>query len=454
MSDPAPTTTQPGKLLSVLGVAFGLAGSVGGTIGAGILRTPGLVAAQLHTPSLVLLAWLVGGLYALLGAICIAELAASLPRAGGWYVYAEQAFGRRAGWLVGWTDWLAHCIGLAWVATTVGELLAEWIPANTAATWQGRALALLVLALFSAVQLLGVRAGGASQELLSLVKAVAFLGLAAASFALPPVVPAVSTAADPAELLQQGPAVAIGAVLALQAVITTFDGWASPVYFAEEFSDPSRDLPRSLIGGVLAVLALYLLINAALLHVLPIEVLSEANLPAADAARSVLGQRGGQVISAVALISLLGLINTVVMAAPRILFGLSRDQLMPAALSGVNQGGTPTAALLLTSGFAALLVLAGSFDHLLGMGAFLYVALPLSGIAAQLWLRRQQPELPRPFLSWGYPLTPWLVGAGSLAFLIGAIVSDTADSLLALALVGAGGIAGESWQRLQPKTGR
>ncbi|QCH15109.1 APC family permease [Synechococcus sp. CB0101] len=451
MSDPAPTTTQPGKLLSVLGVAFGLAGSVGGTIGAGILRTPGLVAAQLHTPSLVLLAWLVGGLYALLGAICIAELAASLPRAGGWYVYAEQAFGRRAGWLVGWTDWLAHCIGLAWVATTVGELLAEWIPANTAATWQCRALALLVLALFSAVQLLGVRAGGASQELLSLVKAVAFLGLAAASFALPPVVPAVSTAADPAELLQQGPAVAIGAVLALQAVITTFDGWASPVYFAEEFSDPSRDLPRSLIGGVLAVLALYLLINAALLHVLPIEVLSEANLPAADAARSVLGQRGGQVISAVALISLLGLINTVVMAAPRILFGLSRDQLMPAALSGVNPGGTPTAALVLTSGCAAVLVLAGSFDHLLGMGAFLYVVLPLTGIAAQVQLRIKEPNRPRPFLSWGYPLTPWIVGACSLGFLIGALVRDTGDSLLALALVGLGGIIGELLRRRQPQ---
>ncbi len=447
MSDPAPTAPQTGKLLSVLGVAFGLAGSVGGTIGAGILRTPGLVAAQLHTPSLALLAWLVGGLYALLGAICIAELAASMPRAGGWYVYAEQAFGRRAGWLVGWTDWLAHCIGLAWVATTVGELLTDWLTAEVATNWQGRALALLVLALFSAVQLLGVRAGGASQELLSLVKAVAFLSLAAASFVLPAADPAASAAADSAALLYQGPTLAIGAVLALQAVITTFDGWASPVYFAEEFSDPSRDLPRSLIGGVLAVLALYLLINAALLHVLPMPVLSQANLPAADAARSLLGQPGGQVISSVALVSLLGLINTVVMAAPRILFGLSRDQLMPATLSGVNPGGTPTAALILTSGFAGLLVLAGSFDHLLGMGAFLYVGLPLSGIAAQLWLRRQQPELPRPYLSWGYPLTPWLVGAGSLAFLIGALVSDTADSLLALALVGLGGLCGEIWQQ-------
>ncbi|MFZ9972824.1 MAG: APC family permease [Vulcanococcus sp.] len=447
MSDPEPTASQPGKLLSVLGVAFGLAGSVGGTIGAGILRTPGLVAAQLNTPWLVLLAWLVGGVYALLGAVCIAELAASLPRAGGWYVYAEQAFGRRAGWLVGWTDWVAHCIGLAWVATTVGELLADWIPANSAAAWHSQALALLILALFSAVQLLGVRAGGASQELLSLVKAVAFLGLAAASFVLPSAVPITATTGV-ALAPPQGSALAIGAVLALQAVITTFDGWASPVYFAEEFSEPSRDLPRSLIGGVLAVLVLYLLINAALLHVLPISLLSQANLPAADAARSLLGQRGGQVISAVALLSLLGLINTVVMAAPRILFGLSRDQLMPAALSGVNPGGTPTAALLVTSACAGLLVLTGSFDHLLGMGAFLYVGLPLSGIASQLWLRRQQPELPRPFQSWGYPVTPWLVGMGSLAFLIGALISDTGDSLLALALLGLGAIAGEAWQRL------
>jgi APA family basic amino acid/polyamine antiporter len=102
--------------------------------------------------------------------------------------------------------------------------------------------------------------------------------------------------------------------------------------------------------------------------------------------------------------------------------------------------------LLLTSGSTAVLVLVGSFDHLLGMGAFLYVGLPLSGIAAQIWLRRHQPELPRPFLSWGYPVTPWVVGAGSLAFLVGALISDTADSLLAMALVGLGGIAGEMWR--------
>ena len=437
MSAAPPPEQQPGRLLSVLGLAFGLAGSVGGTIGAGILRTPGLVAAQLGTPELVLGAWLLGGLYALLGAVCIAELAASLPRAGGWYVYAEEAFGRRAGWLVGWTDWLAHCIGLAWVATTVGELLAAWLPGTWDSNLTARGVALAVLVVFSGIQLLGVRAGGASQELLSLVKAVAFLGLAAASFLLPPVLP---TPADlgSTTVVPQGSALLVAGVLALQAVITTFDGWAAPVYFAEEFTDPSRDLPRSLIGGVVAVLALYLLINAALLHVLPIDQLSRATLPAADAALSLLGARGAQVISVVALVSLLGLINTVVMAAPRILYGLGRDGLMPGFAATVSPSGTPTPALLITTATAGALVLAGSFDHLLGMGAFLYVGLPLSGVAAQLLLRRRQPDLPRPFLSWGFPATPLLVGLVSLAFLAGALLNDTTDSLLALGLVGLG----------------
>jgi APA family basic amino acid/polyamine antiporter len=446
MSTGEPAT--PGRLLSVLGLAFGLAGSVGGTIGAGILRTPGLVAAQLPSGPLLLSAWLVGGLYALLGAVCIAELAASLPRAGGWYVYAERAFGRRIGALTGWTDWLAHCIGLAWVATTAGELLAALLPsgltlAGLSPHLLSQAVALLLLALFSGVQLLGVRAGGASQELLSLAKAVAFLGLVLVCLLRPS-----PFAAEPAAAagLWSWPAalgwrqLPLAVVLALQAVISTYDGWASPVYFAEEFSDPGRDLPRSLIGGVLAVLALYLLINLALLHVLPVPLLAASQLPTADAARALLGPLGGQLITVVAVVALLGLINTVVMAAPRILYGLGRDGLLPPFTTGVNSGGTPVPALLITAGSAGLLVLAGSFERLLGMGAFLYVGLPLVGIAALFRLRRHEPELPRPFRSWAYPLTPLLVGGVSLAFLLGALCSDTLNSLLALALVATGAL--------------
>jgi APA family basic amino acid/polyamine antiporter len=451
MANPA-----PGKLLQVLGLGFGLAGAVGGTIGAGILRTPGLVAGPLGQPSWILAAWLLGGLYALLGAVCVAELATSLPQAGGWTVYASRVFGPRAGFLVGWSDWLAHCIGLAWVATTAGEygqLLLPGLPP--------RALALLVVLLFTLIQWRGVRAGSASQELLSLVKTVAFLLLVIACFLLPAVAPeslavasaapvAVATAttvatataatagAASASGAQASPALLLGAMAALQAVITTYDGWASPIYFAEEFQQPERDLPRSLIGGVLAVLALYLLLNAALLHLLSPAQLASSSLPAADAARLLAGPPGALLITGLALVSLLGLINTVVMAAPRILYGLSRAGIFPAWASQVNPGGTPTNALLLTTITCLALVAIGSFEHLLAMGAFLYVALPLSGIAALVVLRQREPQLARPFRVWAYPLPPLLIGAVSLAFLAGELLSSPLDCAIAASLVLAG----------------
>ena len=432
-----PAAPNPGRLQSVLGLGFGLAGTVGGTIGAGILRTPGLVAAQLGEPWLIWGAWIIGGLYALLGAVAVAELAAALPRAGGWWVYAERAFGKRAGLVTGWTDWLAHCIGLAWVATTAGDYGAALLPADllpVAATWGAKAIALAVIGLFSLIQLRGVQAGSASQELLSLAKAGAFAALVVACFVLTP-----AAALPPSPLGSGGhqswTALLLPAVVALQGVITTYDGWASPAYFAEEFDDPARDLPRSLIGGVLAVLALYLLINAELLRVLPLPVLAASNLPAATAATALIGSAGGLVISVVALVALLGLINTAIMAAPRILYGLSSEGLLPVpALREVNSGGTPAPALLLTAAAAAGLVLLGNFERLLAMGAVLYVCLPLIGMAALLALRRQEPELPRPFRCWGYPLTPLLITTGSLTFVVATVVADPLSSLAALAL--------------------
>jgi APA family basic amino acid/polyamine antiporter len=446
MANPA-----PGKLLQVLGLGFGLAGAVGGTIGAGILRTPGLVAGPLGQPSWILAAWLLGGIYALLGAVCVAELATSLPWAGGWTVYASRAFGPRAGFLVGWSDWLAHCIGLAWVATTAGEYGQLLLP-----SLPPRALALLVVLLFALIQWRGVRAGSASQELLSLVKTVAFLLLVIACFLLPAVAPeslavasaapATATTATTAATAgagagagaQASQALLLGAMAALQAVITTYDGWASPIYFAEEFQQPERDLPRSLIGGVLTVLALYLLLNAALLHLLSPAQLASSSLPAADAARLLAGPPGALLITGLALVSLLGLINTVVMAAPRILYGLSRAGIFPAWASQVNPGGTPTNALLLTTITCLALVAIGSFEHLLAMGAFLYVALPLSGIAALVVLRQREPQLARPFRVWAYPLPPLLIGAVSLAFLAGELLSSPLDCAIAASLVLAG----------------
>lgn len=437
-----------GRLLNILGVAFGLAGAVGGTIGGGILRTPGLVAAELGSGSAVLLAWFLGGLYGLLGAICVAELGASLPRSGGWTVYARRAFGDGVGFVVGWTDWLGHCAGVAWVALTAGDYALALLPDLPLGS---KAIALLLLALFTVIQLQGVRAGSGSQLLLSLAKTLAFLLLVGACFLLADPVTATAAAPLPPASLPPaslpaaaGPAgppawlaLAAAWVLALQPIIGTYDGWHSPIYFAEEFSEPARDLPRSLIGGVLAVIAIYLLINAALLRVLPLADLAASTLPLADAAERLFGAVGGQLITAVALLSVLGLINTSILSAPRVLYALAREGLFFPAATQVSEGGTPAVALLLTSGAMALLVVFGDFPILLAIASFLYVALYGSGIAALFVLRWREPQLERPFLAWGHPLSGLIVLAGSLAFLVGALLEDRAHSLEALALVAA-----------------
>jgi APA family basic amino acid/polyamine antiporter len=442
-TDNGTASGAPGQLLSILGVGFGLAGAIGATIGAGILRTPGLVATQLPSAPWVMGVWILGGLLALLGACCVAELATALPRAGGWCVFAGEAFGPRVGGLVGWADWLGHCIGLAWEATMVEEIASHLWPVPLAGLHlTPRLLALLCLAALVALQLFGLRVASASQDLLSLVKSVVFLALVAACFLLPLPAPASGAIAAP---LPPWPGEGgdwrdlVGAfALALQAVITTYDGWVSPVYFAEEFSDPARDLPRSLIGGVGLVLALYLLINAALLHVLPLGDLARSQLPAAEAALRLLGPPGGRLITAITLVALLGLINSMLMAGSRILYGLSREGRLPPRLATVNAGGTPSVAVLLTAGVATLLLLGGSFERLLSLGALLYVGLPLTGVAALARLRRQRPELPRPFRVWAYPLPPLLVALVSLAFLAGEVLTRPADALLAIALVAAG----------------
>jgi len=478
MADPIPEPR--GRLLNILGVAFGLAGAIGGTIGGGILRTPGLVAGQLGSGSAVLLAWLLGGLYGLLGAICVAELAASLPHSGGWTVYARRAFGDGAGFVVGWTDWLGHCAGVAWVAITAGDYALALFPELPL---DSKAIALLLLALFTAIQLQGVRAGSGSQLLLSLAKTVAFLLLVAACFLLadptaspeswtkalelsagggplpdgsdvatamasaasasgsPATDPAITattplppggsaSAAPPAWL-----ALAAAWVLALQAIIGTYDGWHSPIYFSEEFSEPARDLPRSLIGGVLAVIALYLLINLALLRVLPLPDLAASSLPLAAAAGRLFGPLGGQLITGLALLSVLGLINTSILSAPRVLYALGRDGLFLPAATQVSASGTPTVALLLTSGAMALLVAFADFPILLAIASFLYVALYASGIASLFVLRWREPTLERPFRAWGHPLSGLIVLAGSLAFLVGALLGDLIHSLEALTLM-------------------
>ena len=179
-------------------------------------------------------------------------------------------------------------------------------------------------------------------------------------------------------------------------------------------------------------------IGLALLHVLPLSQLGRSNLPVADAAAVIVGPAGRQVITALALVSVLGLINASFMSAPRVLFGLARDSLFAPPLAWVHPRGTPLPALLVTMATTSLLVLLGDFDLLLALSAFFYVALYGSGIAALLWLRLRQPLLARPFRVWGWPLTPLIVLSGSLAFLLAALLEDRERSAWALVLIAAG----------------
>src|SRR2546427_524064 len=238
---------------------------VGIMVGSGIFRTPGLVAAYLGRPSLTFVAWILGGIVALLGALCFAELSTRHPAAGGKYVYVREAFGPRAGFVVGWGEALAtYPVAIAAIAVVAGEYverLAGLAPGS--ARWAGVGLA----ALFTGVNLAGVASGRWVQNLATGAKVLVLAGVAALAFA----------AGDGAGWRSTLPAAPTGIAtlaalaLAFQAVVWTYYGYLDVAKIAEEVVDPDRTLPRVLLGGIAIVTALYLVLNAAFFQVLPIE---------------------------------------------------------------------------------------------------------------------------------------------------------------------------------------
>jgi APA family basic amino acid/polyamine antiporter len=423
-------------LLRILGVGFGIAVIFGGTVGVGILRLPGAIAAQLGNYWLILLAWIIGGLYALLGSISVTELAAMLPQAGGFYVYARRAFGSFAGFAAGWGDWLNNCAVLAYASITAAEYLAQLWPGDLLHHRQ-TAAALGLLAVFTFLQWTGVRSGSGAQQLASSLTATALLAMVIASFLHSATRASLTGAAAPIHLSAGFFAGAGALVAALRSVIVTYDGWYEAIYFTEEDANPARNLPSIMIGGVTLVIAMYLLINLALLHVLTIPQLAASKLPAADAAQIIFGNASGQFIIALSLLTLLGLINSVLLGATRIIFAISRDGLFASAAASVSAGGTPRSALLMTSLAAMLMVVSATFEHIIAIAAIFFVANYAASFAALLVLRRTAPELPRPFRAWGYPWSTLLVLAGSLLFLVGAVKSDVKNSLAALSILAA-----------------
>lgn len=424
--------THPnGHLLRILGVGFGVAVIVGNTIGTGILRTPGEVAVQLRSSGLVIAVWVLGGLYALLCTLTVTELGTMLPSAGGWYVYSRRAFGDYGGFLVGCSDWIVQSTGMAFLAIAFGEFITELYPALRGNV---KLVAVASLSLLTLLNWLGLRAGSRTQQFTSLTKALALVGFVVACFAISPS-GGRAAGLEPASFPLPRGGLFLAILVALQPILITYDGWYGAIYFMEEDENPMRNLPRSSIGGVVACIAIFLLVNAALLHVLPISLLAASKMPAADAALAVFGARGKQVILIVSLVTAISTINALLLMMPRILFGMSRDGLLPRGVASVNAGGTPTTALLLGTLAAIAFVLSGSFEKLVAMASILFVAVYLSGFCALFVLRVREPDLPRPFRIWGYPWTNLGVLLASAAFLVASIIGDLKDSLFTLALI-------------------
>jgi basic amino acid/polyamine antiporter, APA family len=431
-----PDAAAPARpLRRILGLGFGLAMVFGGTVGVGILRLPGTLAAALGDSRLIALFWVVGGAYALLGAVAVSELAAMLPRAGGFYVYARRAFGDRVGFAIGWCDWFNEVAALAYASiTAVTFLSALWPPVNT---WPRAAASSLVLA-FTALHWVGLKMGSALTRFISLSIGIMLLILVAACFRGAPVPSAavpLPAAAASLPLMSMGMVAAV--VTALRAVFVTYDGWYSPIYLAEENTHPARTLPRAMVGGTLVVTALYVLINVAILRVVPLPVLAASSLPAADAARVVLPHGGAELVTVVSLLTVLSLINAVLLMTPRILLAIGRDGLFTQRAAVVSASGTPRLALAMTSAAAIALIASGTFEQIVALAAVLFLLNYVSAYSAVFVLRRREPGMPRPYRAVGFPYTTALVLAGCVMLLVAAVWEDPRSGVVAALLLAA-----------------
>jgi basic amino acid/polyamine antiporter, APA family len=407
---------------------------IGGIIGGGIFLTPSTVATRVGSASFILIAWVVGGLVALIGAFCYAELGARRPRAGGGYVYLREAWGPLPAFLYGWALLLVIATGaIAAVAVTFASYALALVGLSPRLT---APVAVGAIVLLTGVNYVGVKPAAVTQNVFTVLKlaALAALIIVGLSFStstalyrpLPP-----STAPDGL----WGGVVALGT--ALVPILFTYGGWQQTNFIAEEIVDPERNLPRALVLGVVVVVAGYLLANLAYLRVLGPGGLAASSAPAAAVMRAVLGPAGSTIIAAGIAISTFGFLNLVILVTPRVFHAMAADGVFVPSLARLHPVyRTPTAALLLQATWAIVLTLSGTFGQLVSYVAFgdwIFFGLTAAG----LFVYRARDRLSAPgYRVPGYPWTP-------LLFVVAAVfvVASSVRASPMHALIGAGLIA-------------
>ena len=444
---PAPVTPAPGApaarpdaLPRQLGVWSAAAAAVGLTIGSGIFRVPSIIAAEAGSVVAVALVWVLGGVISLCGALTIAELAALYPRAGGIYVYLREAYGALPAFLFGWSWFFIRSAASAGTALVFVAYLRTFVPLGDDA---GRVAAVALIALVGAANYRSTRLGAALQNASTAAKVLAILLAAAVLFALGERSAGALAAPPGLEVSSWG-----GVGVALVAALFAYDGWIAATLVAGEVKDPGRSLPRALAGGTAAIVATYLVINAAYLYALPLADVAASKAVAADAMTRVAGAGGAAVIAALVMLSTFGGLNGGLMTGPRVFYAMAEDRLFFRRVAAVHpRYQTPHVAVVLLVLLTALNASVRTFEQLAeAFVLLLYPFLALT-VAAVFVLRRRRPELPRPYRTAGYPVVPAVFLVGTLTMMGNALVERPGATLLSAGIVAAGVPVYYAWRR-------
>ena len=430
------TTTQTNQqsLERRLGPLDAAAIIVANVIGGGILFTPPLIAANVPSPTLFLATWLVGGALAFCGAMAYAELAALRPRAGGEYVYLRDAYGRLAGFLTGWTSYVAgFAAPSAASAMVVALYLNRFVPGAADSTPLftiplpllpisvsiQSIVALSAVWLFAGIHIRGLGPGRVVSNVLATLKVTALLIFIALGLTI--------GTGNSGNLQAAAGAVApTNFLLALIPVMFTYSGWNAAAYMAEEVRDPGRNVPMALILGTAAVVAIYLLLNVLYLYVMPIGELAAVQGSVLDVvAERLLGQAAGDIMGVVSIISLAAGINAWTFAGPRVYYAMARDGVFfPAAARIHPRYKTPAISIVAQAVLATIFILTGSLDKITNYVGFALSLFAGIAVAAVFVLRKREPDAPRPFKAFGYPFTPAIFVAVSFAIVVNAFYRD------------------------------
>jgi basic amino acid/polyamine antiporter, APA family len=439
--------------LRKLGLADTIFLVIGAVLGSGIYMTPGLIAAGLPSPGLLLVVWLAGGLITLCGALSFAELGAMYPQAGGQYIYLREAYGPAAAFLFGWAFFgFIMCGGLAALAVGFAEFLGSFMPVLSTghvlvrldllglafSLSSGQVVAALSILFLTLINTFGIRSGALVQNALTILR----LATVAAFVVLGILIGRKAGGANFLPLFTPGhpfPAFLPPLGLALVAVFWTYDGWYSVNCTAGEIRDPGKTIPRGLILGVLSVTAVYFLVNLVYLLALPLDRLQGVVRVGELAASALFGSGGASLFAALVTVSIFGCLDANILFGPRVFYAMARDGHFFRAMGRLGRRSrVPTAALWGQAAWSAVLCLSGTYQSLYEYMVFaLLLFFAATGLAVFV-LRRKAPGLDRPYRAWGYPAVPVVFIAMSLAVFASIVVSQPWKALAGAALLAAG----------------